>query len=222
MGADDPYAAFGEPVEAASVAAQTDQQPQPASAAPQGPVPAAAKPPAPTDDPYAAFADPNDPYRTGMAPEEQAVYDKLTPDERTQWADGKLQVPGLANPLSTDVAVEGRQEDAPPPEKPNTLSGLTEEELRARFDKLPSVMKPGHGKELVTHGTLGGRGNRRIGGRERAYSGDRASRCHAIQSGGGSVMDAYHKGRTDALAAIDYARLNASEAVPRRWKSAGR
>lgn len=87
-----------------------------------------------------------------------------------------------------------------------TLSGLSPEEIKRKFDKLPFGSRPGM-TDAAVHGMSAGLETELAGGLHAAG----AALLHPVttyETGGGNVADAYHSGRTDALAAIDYARLN--------------
>lgn len=141
--------------------------------------------------------------------------DSVRPQAQEEAEPGlSVEVPGLSVEVTDDSEA---QHPAPPPgfqeegaadpasQPPSTLSGLTEQQILDKFDKLPDFLRPSLG-DAATHGILAGIDTEAAGVLPAIWSAIRHP-VDAIQSGGGSVADAYHQGRTDALAALDYLRL---------------
>jgi hypothetical protein len=93
-----------------------------------------------------------------------------------------------------------------------TLSGLSPDEIKQRFERLPSGVRPGLADQAV-HGLTAGV-NTDIYAATRAISNAIRHPVDALQSRGATVADAYHQGRTDALAGVDYVNMQHPIAAP--------
>lgn len=120
-------------------------------------------------------------------------------DKATEWTAAH---PGRAQeiPIKTTVADSGESVSVG---KPDTLSGLEPEQIKAHFDAMPSMGRPGF-QDVVTHGITLGLDTEAAGLADAAGNAI-AHPIKAFETGGGSVADAYHRGRQESLARIDYA-----------------
>jgi hypothetical protein len=134
------------------------------------------------------------------------------------------QVPmTFAVPEFAKGAQPQKPEDQPPPDDYmvlpadakidfGTLSGLSPEEIKRRYDRLPASVRPGL-ETAANHGLSAGIDTDLYAGTKALISGI-AHPVQAAESRGGSIADAYHQGRTDALADIDYVHMQHPVAEP--------
>jgi hypothetical protein len=93
-----------------------------------------------------------------------------------------------------------------------TLSGLSPDEIRRKVERLPAGNRPGL-ETAAVHGLTAGVNTDVYAGTRALISAVRHP-VDALQSRGASIADAYHEGRTDALADVDYVHLQHPVVAP--------
>jgi hypothetical protein len=117
-------------------------------------------------------------------------------------------VKALIAHLQGGGAPAGVQQPAAPvaPPAPATLSGMTPDQLHAKYDNMPWIAKPGI-QDVVTHSASAGL-DAEANGAVNAIGSAIMHPIDAYNSGGATIGNAYQKGRSDVLSGVDYARLN--------------